>query len=708
VTSYRAHGKWGDFIIALLPVSWCINILSNSNFILRLLEWQTESNLLTIRIRGRQWYWVYKIEIQALFDIGNVAKNIGHNYWTVFHNSNNLHIDTYLNILRAKWNDDFYSNYLNNTLQFDGDDTLLHLWQFSNSYKRTYNTSTSKQFNDGAVMSDFKYLYRFRVRNFEDFDRFIALGNHILLTGIFRDYEIGDLFDDLSIFADFYLPGPEAQRTNFDAPQPYWEIYFPDWEAYTRSFNFDTMTPIRLFSFFPVNTVVDYTYHCNPLFLDEDTVFSLKPYKQLWPTKELSPDDTKYFFFGFNYLDSSYDLFWSFLEDPLLDYSLNWLYSDLLNETSFDDYSSHTVDNNIILTQLSSNKVAFNLDNSVILNDFYLNESSANVRTNIFSKFEPIKIYWHNNTLTSIFEAFNNNLVTEHDMSENTYLVIIQKRIDNRETTVKKAVYNPQTPSLDYVPDDIKRRIDVALTYSWFQDYSFFEIFDNDVIVYKEDIKDENGKVVLRITRFFEIGWKDHMPLHGGNMDIIRETLIEKLNYARPIEAAQWAEAVKAGKDPLKEVKFLFTQEPDFYDVTARRLIRTRYIKKTQQPNLYARRLLRTRRLLVLPTNINITLITNSFDVVHSWYIPGLGIKMDCIPGRSTHHTIHIDHAGFYYGQCAEICGRFHHHMPIRICALPFEHFILWWYHYGLPYFLAGEGEKRETFVKSSIRSLSW
>jgi hypothetical protein len=29
------------------------------------------------------------------------------------------------------------------------------------------------------------------------------------------------------------------------------------------------------------------------------------------------------------------------------------------------------------------------------------------------------------------------------------------------------------------------------------------------------------------------------MPLHGGNMDIIRETLIEKLNYARPIEAAQ-------------------------------------------------------------------------------------------------------------------------------------------------------------------------
>lgn len=89
------------------------------------------------------------------------------------------------------------------------------------------------------------------------------------------------------------------------------------------------------------------------------------------------------------------------------------------------------------------------------------------------------------------------------------------------------------------------------------------------------------------------------------------------------------------------------------------------------------KRLLRTRRVLVLPTKTNITLITNSFDVMHSWFVPGLGIKLDCVPGRSTHHVIHIDHTGFYYGQCAEICGRYHHHMPIRICSLPFNHFIL-------------------------------
>lgn len=96
------------------------------------------------------------------------------------------------------------------------------------------------------------------------------------------------------------------------------------------------------------------------------------------------------------------------------------------------------------------------------------------------------------------------------------------------------------------------------------------------------------------------------------------------------------------------------------------------------------KRLLRVKRTLVLPTNVNITVITNSFDVIHSWYIPGLGIKLDCVPGRSTHHNVHIDKVGFYYGQCAEICGRYHHHMPIRVCALNFNHFLIWWSHWGL------------------------
>lgn len=128
---------------------------------------------------------------------------------------------------------------------------------------------------------------------------------------------------------------------------------------------------------------------------------------------------------------------------------------------------------------------------------------------------------------------------------------------------------------------------------------------------------------------------------------------------------------------------FLNDKNPQTYQLYT--AIKNNKYKNESIPVTLARRLLRTKRTLVLPAHINITLITNSYDVVHSWFVPGLGLKIDCVPGRSTHHTLYIDNVGFYYGQCAEICGRYHHHMPIRVCALPYEHFILWWQTRGLP-----------------------
>lgn len=91
-----------------------------------------------------------------------------------------------------------------------------------------------------------------------------------------------------------------------------------------------------------------------------------------------------------------------------------------------------------------------------------------------------------------------------------------------------------------------------------------------------------------------------------------------------------------------------------------------------------AKRLLWVNKQIILPIGTSITIITNSFDVIHSWFIPGLGLKLDCVPGRSTHHTIYIENPGYYYGQCAEICGRRHHHMPIKIYAVSFMEFMGW------------------------------
>lgn len=90
-------------------------------------------------------------------------------------------------------------------------------------------------------------------------------------------------------------------------------------------------------------------------------------------------------------------------------------------------------------------------------------------------------------------------------------------------------------------------------------------------------------------------------------------------------------------------------------------------------------RLLRASGALVLPTRSNIRLMGCSDDITHSWAVPALGIKMDCVPGRLFFFYTNIVREGIYFGQCSELCGWNHYNMPIVLYALPIEHFITWW-----------------------------
>ena len=62
-------------------------------------------------------------------------------------------------------------------------------------------------------------------------------------------------------------------------------------------------------------------------------------------------------------------------------------------------------------------------------------------------------------------------------------------------------------------------------------------------------------------------------------------------------------------------------------------------------------------------------LTVKSYDVVHSWWIPQLGGKIQAIPGRTNHIWFKADRAGTYYGQCAELCGLYHEAMQARVVA---------------------------------------
>jgi len=89
-------------------------------------------------------------------------------------------------------------------------------------------------------------------------------------------------------------------------------------------------------------------------------------------------------------------------------------------------------------------------------------------------------------------------------------------------------------------------------------------------------------------------------------------------------------------------------------------------------------RLLDVDNRLVLPLNNQIRFLVNSLDVIHSFAIPSLGIKVDAVPGRINQVRILINRPGLYYGQCSEICGVNHRFIPIVIERTNLKNFFNW------------------------------
>jgi len=79
-----------------------------------------------------------------------------------------------------------------------------------------------------------------------------------------------------------------------------------------------------------------------------------------------------------------------------------------------------------------------------------------------------------------------------------------------------------------------------------------------------------------------------------------------------------------------------------------------------------------------IPANTPVDLHLTSEDVVHSFWVPRLGGKLDMLPGRTNVLRLHADEPGTYRGHCAEFCGMGHAHMQFRIIAHEPEAFQQW------------------------------
>ena len=515
-TTFRPHGKWGDVLICIIPISWCANIITNSNFILRMIEWQAETGLLTVRIRGKQWYWIYKFELKTFTDILTVPKNIGRNKWQITTPGDLQVADDYLHILQL----------------------------------RSQNKWVKKYWNDLSQ----KFA---RVKN-------------------------------------FHLISPQEQ------------LQYNFYDDYNKLINFNRLNNLNVNTLkindFDIEQNSNYSNVNNYKYLNKDSwenlLVRVNNKKSSWAAASEELDSSNIFKRNINSLLRS-DLFLNRkIQIELKDSVLN-----------LSKYKFSNVYGNIL----------YNYNDFLEVNRWAKRGQGTNTPARLI-KF-PISNKTNFDFNKDVLELFrfrftdNETTIKHKPVPHSTFLTMKQKRYKRRKT----------------IPTRVK---------------------------FEKDAKGNNTK---------KVRWSANPYLFNN------ESIIQDFG------------------NPTKQYNF-FKKNKVRHELTS---------------VVLSKRMLRTRRTLVLPAHVNITAVTNSYDVVHSWFIPGLGLKLDCIPGRATHHNFYIDNVGFYYGQCAEICGRYHHHMPIRICALPFEHFLLWWHTFGLPKLLFTSSKKRYGF-HYGVRKFRW
>ncbi|GAB2495048.1 hypothetical protein GCM10026982_20360 [Nocardiopsis aegyptia] len=87
-----------------------------------------------------------------------------------------------------------------------------------------------------------------------------------------------------------------------------------------------------------------------------------------------------------------------------------------------------------------------------------------------------------------------------------------------------------------------------------------------------------------------------------------------------------------------------------------------------------------TQPTLVLPENAVVHFDLHSTDVIHSFWVPAFGFKMDVVPGRDNAFQVQLNEGteGEYIGRCAELCGVDHTRMLFNVEVLPQAEYEAW------------------------------
>lgn len=846
-TTLRPHGKWGDLLTCLIPITWCINILINSNFILKLIEWQSESSLFTLRVRAKQWYWIYKLDLRNISDIYSAPKNIGRNRWQSFTFGDLQTSEDYLHILQMRayniWSKNFWKLLNDEHISTDKHSINSPITVYRQEF---VNNSTTTLLNNILNKRNLTYLNSNKsIQSFQDSNVF----KHSYLFGQDGMANNSVNFDSTTLLKVFLFENAENSysriKANSTVPvEVQEELTAGTWE--------EGKTFWMLNGVVPGNGGLD-----KELFFNKFKVKSNTEYSSIYNNLEYSKikKTSKLNFVGLINISADRELFRllfrhkieQFLEytylklvfkrskinelNPYAIYSANNLltrFNRLFGKSqvnnifkrvekrysaSIDAGWAKAFDNNAPkylkyskFSQYDANDYYYsnckypnhpvNTAISLYARNLMLKESLFDLLyfTNNNKNLKPQNKYWveqiprkHPNYHSLVYSAAQMGLFTPNSYKFEGYFVY--------SNTIKN--YN-QLDYLNFKNDRFRNNSTVAYTKQNYNDLR--EIYNNNIVLglkkierlrreqiesaqlyvgnvnydmYIGDILEDkcntpyyynniSYKIFKNYLRSTTVDNYNDLTFLENNPEIDDDTRITRRSFGKvaplrilkkPSNSLFFSKVKSADNNKIELFRFRFNDniaKTNFKPIKntvyltfkqKRYVLKSPKVRDSVKNNKYYstnpflkntsvieenygnaskqyrflkkaknrvektklsnwNRLLRSRRMLVLPAHVNITVITNSFDIVHSWHIPGLGLKMDCLPGRATHHTLYIDHVGLYYGQCAEVCGRYHHHMPIRVCALPFEHFLLWWNNIGLPklLFTDEEGKKKTPF----------
>lgn len=653
-STLRPHGKWGDLLTCLIPVSWCLNILINSNYILKMIEWQSESSLFTLRVRAKQWYWIYKLDLRNISDVYSTPRNIGRNKWQSAAFGDLQTAEDYLHIIQMRahklWAKSFWAEVSKKAIK-------------SNSFKvvNPVEAFKSEFISNATLTKQNEELKLHSIKNVLSLEREVHLKKDIKIVkdyfqtlakvtrapsfkgqkkNIFMDYKLRGEF----LFNDFVKEHKGLKkRQNITT---------------TSKKNNNAIQPLVL----PFNKVV----------VPAEKMAYVHEQLRRKPKIDMDVFLPKHIRKAKRRLKLHYKSIEVFNRKYTGQHSILFtdgfgalLYKLKKEKENFSkNISTQTLSSNLLTT------VWYNSQEKKISRGLSLQLVNSKNVDMVKKMAQGYKLLWSEDLRGASYmrstKRFFNDLVLENYLGKQTK-TFLKSDLDEETRILRKNFGKPtplrvlKLPNTEvFFKDSLSGDNSVPVELLRFR-------FNKPISTYAPKPTRPTVYLTFKQKRYnqrLNIGVKNQTFLnkntninqkYSGNPFLKNNSIIEE-NFGNPTRQYRMIKKAKNRIDTTKVANW--------------------------------NRLLRSRRVLVLPAHVNITVITNSFDVVHSWHIPGLGLKMDCLPGRATHHTLHIDNVGLYYGQCAEVCGRYHHHMPIRVCALPFEHFLVWWHTFGLPKFM--------------------